>query len=74
MLSTMLQSNHGLFYMEAMVHLLIGITFAVISVRNIFIFNNGEHMSNGTINLLEKISHIYAFTTLFILLLQNEVT
>lgn len=66
----MLQSNHGLFYTEAIAHLSRrNHYFAVVSVLTVFIPNNGEHMSNGSINLLEKISHIYALTTLFILLL-----
>lgn len=59
--------------MEALVHLLIGITlFAIILLLTVFISNTVEHVSS--INLLEKISHIYALTMLFILLLQNEVT
>lgn len=46
--------------------------FSVISVPTVFISNNGHCMSNESINSLEKISHIYALTTLFILLLKNE--
>lgn len=69
----MLQSNHGSFHSEAMVYLLREITiFLSISVLTVFISNNGHCMSNESINSLEKISHIYALTTLFILLLKNE--
>lgn len=48
--------------------------FTVISVLTVFIPSNSKHMSNGSVSLLEKMSHIYALTTLLILLLQNEVT